>query len=161
TGRRTRSLPQIARESSKELEGDMDAVFTQVASSAVLGILTWLGGQLLNWLRGKHAGGQNVPGAQWSPGVPGMPPQARASASSVDVAQVVIYVGILEFIANIIGGLVGLLYRQAVGNTVDLTSTSSVQTYYNNLLSILLVTGTLTLIGGFYIIGRRVQRSVR
>jgi hypothetical protein len=134
----------------------MDTFLTEVLASASVGMLSWLGGYFLTRLKTQHpvAG---APGGQIPPyGVPAGAPLVYSPAQAVNIGQVLIHTGILQFVVNVVGFAVGFLVA-AVGVSAGV----SVESRQTIGLLIILVLGTLIAIVAFCIIGMLVDKAVR
>ncbi len=93
----------------------MSAILTQVASSVLIGLLTWIGSQVLNYYKQKRSLqlAATPPAPAPAPGVmpPVVPPRVyplQAPAPSVNLSAVLIHIGILQLVVNIVGLVTGV-----------------------------------------------------
>src|SRR5579885_1105700 len=128
----------------------MNDFLLQVLSSAVVGMLSWGAGSVLNRLKKRNTARQQMPMQ------PGQMPQAQAMAvyppsPSVNFGKVLIHIGILQFVVNVLGFAIGYSVG-FVGGSAGASATTIAGIV--NLL--ILVLGTLVAIIAFFIIGLRV-----
>ena len=131
--------------------GDMTEILTSVASSLLVGMLSWGGSQLLTWYKQGHPQKQTVMPATGNPAYGPMPStvlSGQPAAPSVNFSIVLIHIGILQFLVNIVGLVVGIF-------SAVLGLNSGVY------LVVLFFVGTLAASSIFFIFGRRVDRAVR
>ena len=84
----------------------MSALLTQVAASVLIGILSWIGSQVLNYFKQKRS--QKLEATPPAPApAPGVVPSRayplQAPAPSVNLSAVLIHIGILQLVVNIVG----------------------------------------------------------
>jgi hypothetical protein len=135
----------------------MDTFLVQVLSSAAVGMLSWTGGYILTRLRARS---QSAPAGQpfvQSGQAPNFDAMAvRPPAPSVNFGAVLIHIGILQFVVNVVGFVIGFTVGAALSGTG-----ASAETVYNIVLLLVLIFGTLVAIIAFLIIGLRVDTATR
>ncbi len=135
----------------------MDTFLVQVLSSAVVGMLSWGGGYILTRLK-IH----NAPAMRQAPvQVPGQAPNynmmaVRPPSPSVNFGAVLIHIGILQFVVNVVGFIIGFSVGLAGRSTG-----ASAESLQNVAILLVLVLGTLVAIAAFLIIGLRVDTATR
>jgi hypothetical protein len=137
----------------------MEGLLTQVASSVLIGLLSWGGSQLLTMYKARNAQTRPAAPATGSP-VPGSPQPfpspngevyaAQPPAPSINYSQVLIHIGILQLVVNIVGLIIGFMVGALFG-----TSDTGL------FLILIFFFGTLVASIMFFIFGLRVDRAVR
>jgi len=133
----------------------MDIFLVQVLSSAVVGMLSWGGGYLLNRLRKQNTNVRQAP-VQPNQAPPYNVMATRPPSPSVNFGAVLIHIGILQFVVNVVGFVIG--FTVALAGTTAGASTTAIQGIE---IILVLVCGTLVAITAFLIIGLRVDTAVR
>ena len=133
----------------------MNDFLLQVLSSAVVGMLSWGAGSVLNRLRTRNSAQSPAPIQL------GQIPSAQAMtmqppSPSVNFGKVLIHVGILQFVVNVLGFVIGFTVA-AVGSSAGASPT----TVAGISILLVLVFGTLAAIVAFLIIGLRVDTATR
>jgi hypothetical protein len=142
-------------------EEAVDQLLTGVLTSAIVGGLSWGGGQVLKMLGRKNAGTtfasvQSYQSYQMAPGMTsGLVPGAPQATRGVNPSQVLIHIGLLQFLVNLVGFTIGVIVGISSGSSAD------PQTVQGVVELLILIFGTLTAIIFFLIIGLRLDRSVR
>lgn len=139
----------------------VDQVFYGVLTSAIVGILSWGGGQVLS--RASHrkagaplAGPQPYQSFQPYQPYPWTTPAAQPARKAVNPSQVLLHMALLQFIVNVVGFVVGFVIgaagASAGANPQDLQGVAEL---------LVIVFGTLTAIVFFFVIGLRLDRALR
>src|SRR5258707_11431913 len=152
----------------------MEAVFQQLAASAIIAVFTGLGGLFLKRMRphndqANRARPLSVPSQPSPPqqapygaaAVPGWQPPALApawqpTAPSVSSGQVLIHIGLLQFAVNVVGAVIGFTVA-----ALGATSGASEASINNTIIALVLLFGSLTAIVFFFFIGMRLERTIR
>jgi hypothetical protein len=152
----------------------MEAVFQQLAASAIIAIFTGLGGLFLKRMRphndqANRARPLSVPSQPSPPqqapygaaAVPGWQPPALApawqpTAPSVSSGQVLIHIGLLQFAVNVVGAIIGFTVA-----ALGATSGASEASINSTIIALVLLFGSLTAIVFFFFIGMRLERTTR
>jgi hypothetical protein len=133
----------------------MNELLTGVLTSAIVGGLSWGAGKVLSLIRQSN-GVTTAVTVQPYQAYPGYPPIPQQPTNAVNPSQVLLQVGILQFIVNIVAYVIGVLVR-TLGSGSDATTTD-LQAITNLLV---LVFGTVTAVLIFMIFGLRVDRAIR
>lgn len=138
---------------------DFGAIADQVATSAIVGVFTMLTGIVMRRFKKDNASPVVVyvqPSQFASPGSAAQPQPARVQRPSVSFGLVLIHIAIIQFVANVVGVIIGFsvgyVGAQAGGDVSTLTALAAL---------IVLMVGTVVLIIGFAVVGVLVNPAVR
>lgn len=133
----------------------MEAILTELLSSAIFAMLSWGVGSILhrNQRKDRAPSPAVIQSGQMPPS---NAPAVRPASSSVNFGAVLIHIGILQFVVNVVGFVIGF----AVG-FVGGTTGASAATVDTILILLVLIFGTIVAIIAFLIIGLRVDTATR